>query len=47
MHKSPWSRHELLRDDSGLQDKQYFQRIPPPKEDELDMLDMAFGLTDL
>ena len=29
------------------QDKEYFKRIPEPKEDELDMLDMAFGLTDL
>eukprot|EP00879_Flechtneria_rotunda_P025666 GHRR01027300.1.p1 GENE.GHRR01027300.1~~GHRR01027300.1.p1 ORF type:complete len:232 (+),score=59.41 GHRR01027300.1:519-1214(+) len=29
---------------AALQDEDYFHRIPEPSEDELDMLDLAFGL---
>lgn len=29
-----------------LQDEDYFHKIPEPTEDELDMLDLAFGLTE-
>jgi len=28
------------------QNDEYFKRLPEPSEDELDMLDLAFGLTD-
>jgi hypothetical protein len=28
------------------QDEDYFHRIPEPTEDELDMLDLAFGLSE-
>lgn len=27
-------------------DKEYYDKLPPPQEDELDMLDLAYGLTD-
>ena len=30
----------------ALQDEEYFHKIPEPTEDELDMLDLAFGLTE-
>lgn len=29
-----------------VQDDDYFHKIPEPTEDELDMLDLAFGLTE-
>ena len=29
-----------------VEDKDYFDRIPEPTDDENDMLDLAFGLTD-
>ena len=29
-----------------LQDEDYFNKIPEPTEDELDMLDLAFGLSE-
>jgi 2Fe-2S ferredoxin len=29
-----------------LQDEDFFHKIPEPTEDELDMLDLAFGLTE-
>ena len=29
-----------------MQNEEYFKRIPEASEDELDMLDLAFGLTD-
>lgn len=31
---------------AAVQDDDYFHRIPEPTEDELDMLDLAFGLTE-
>lgn len=30
----------------GLQNEEYYNKLPEPTEDELDMLDLAFGLTD-
>ena len=30
----------------SLQDQDYFDKIPEASEDELDMLDLAFGLTE-
>lgn len=30
----------------ALQDEDFFHKIPEPTEDELDMLDLAFGLTE-
>lgn len=30
----------------SLQDEDFFHKIPEPSEDELDMLDLAFGLTE-
>ena len=29
-----------------LQDQEYYDRIPEPSDDENDLLDLAFGLTD-
>eukprot|EP00775_Hariotina_reticulata_P011960 gene11960-12103_t len=29
-----------------MQDEELFQKIPEPTEDELDMLDLAFGLSE-
>jgi hypothetical protein len=29
-----------------LQNEEYYKRLPEPSEDELDMLDLAFGLTE-
>ena len=30
----------------AAQNEEYYKRLPEPSEDELDMLDLAFGLTD-
>lgn len=35
-----------FRDADDMQDEEFFHKIPEPTEDELDMLDLAFGLSE-
>ena len=54
-HRHPYSIHvkspatlRNLHDPCmhAAQNAEYYKRLPEPSEDELDMLDLAFGLTD-